>query len=62
MGLDKSEVLYVGDSETDMQTAHNAGLKVIGCLWGFRDLQTLEENKATYIVSKPEQILDYLGE
>lgn len=61
MGLDKNEVLYIGDSETDIQTAHNANLKVIGCLWGFRDLQTLQENNATYIVSKPEEILKYLG-
>ena len=62
MGLEKIEVLYVGDSETDMQTAHNAGLKVVGCPWGFRDIETLKENNATYIVSKPEEILNCLGE
>ena len=62
MNLDKKDVLYVGDSETDVQTAHNAGLKVIGCLWGFRDLQTLKENNATYIISNPKEVLEYLGE
>lgn len=60
MGFDKSEVLYIGDSDSDVKTAKNAGLKVIGCLWGFRDLQTLTEAEADYIISKPEEILNYI--
>ena len=62
MGLNKEEVLYVGDSETDIKTAKNAGLKSIGCLWGFRDRETLEEAGADYIVGGPAEILKYLGE
>ena len=62
MGLKKEEVLYVGDSETDIETAINAGLKSIGCLWGFRDREILEEAGADYLVSKPAEILEYLGE
>ena len=62
MGLKKEEVLYVGDSETDIKTAKNAGLKSIGCLWGFRDRETLEEAGADYIVDGPAEILKYLGE
>lgn len=60
MGLEKSEVLYVGDSEIDMDTAHNANIKVVGCLWGFRNLQVLQEHKADYIISNPKEILDLL--
>ena len=62
MGLKKEEVLYIGDSETDIKTAKNAGLKAIGCLWGFRDRKILEEAEADYIVSEPHEILKYLGE
>lgn len=62
MGLDKNEVLYVGDSETDIETAKNAHLVSIGCLWGFRDYETLEKSGADHIIAKPEQLLDYLGE
>ena len=62
MGLNKDEVLYIGDSETDIKTAKNAGLKSIGCLWGFRDLETLKEAGADIIVSEPQEILNYLGE
>ncbi len=62
MGLKKEEVLYVGDSETDIETAINAGLKSIGCLWGFRDREILEKAGVDYLVSKPAEILEYLGE
>ena len=60
MNFDNEEVLYVGDSDTDILTAKNANLKAIGCLWGFRDKDTLIKAGADYIISKPEEILNYL--
>lgn len=60
MNLSKDEVLYVGDSETDMATARNAGLKAAGCLWGFRDKETLINNGADIILDKPKDLLKYL--
>lgn len=60
MGFKKSEVLYVGDSDGDVNTAKNAGLKCVGCLWGFRDLKTLTDAGADYIISKPKELLNYL--
>ncbi len=62
MNLPKNEVLYIGDSETDVKTAKNAKLASVGCLWGFRDRKTLEEAGAEYIVERPEDILKLLGE
>lgn len=38
---DESTAVYIGDSEVDVQTAHNAGLKCIGVTWGFRTKQEL---------------------
>lgn len=60
MGFDKSEILYVGDSDNDIATAKNAGIKSVGCLWGFRDLKTLQDAKADYIISKPKELLNLL--
>lgn len=60
MGFNKNEVLYVGDSDSDVKTAKNAGLKCVGCLWGFRDLKTLTDAGADYIISKPKELLNYL--
>ena len=41
-------------------TARNAGVRSIGCLWGFRDEETLKNAGADTIVSRPEEILNYL--
>lgn len=60
MGLPKEEVLYIGDSKTDMQTGHNAGMDTIGVSWGFRGREELEENHASYVVDHPEDILKFI--
>lgn len=56
LGVSPEETLFAGDSSVDMQTAHNAGCDCIGCVWGFRTLQELTDNKATYIANSPDDI------
>lgn len=58
MKLNKSEVIYVGDTNVDMITGKNSGLKTIGVEWGFRNRKELIESGADIIVSKPEEILE----
>lgn len=41
-GVTKDEVLYVGDSDVDMQTGLNAGVDTVGVTWGFRSRAELE--------------------
>lgn len=36
------ECVHVGDSDTDVMTALNAGIRCVGCTWGYRSRQTLE--------------------
>lgn len=60
LGLNKDEVLYVGDTCTDMKTGKGAGLFTIGVLWGFRDRKELEDNAADAIIEHPSEILNYL--
>ena len=62
MGLKKEEVVYVGDSDIDIFTAKNTGMRSIGCLWGFRDEKTLKEAGADFIAERPEEILEYVEE
>ena len=52
--------MYVGDTKTDMETGQNAKMDTIGVAWGFRGAEELRENNATYIVEKPEAILEYV--
>lgn len=56
MGLTKDEVLYIGDSDTDMLTGKNAGLDTVGVSWGFRGREELEAYGATYVVDRPDEI------
>ena len=45
------DVLYVGDSNVDVATAHNAGLPCCGVLWGFRTKQELQDAGAEYLAA-----------
>lgn len=58
IGINRSEILYVGDTNVDMQTANNASLPACAVLWGFRTKEELEQFKPAHIVSKPEEILE----
>lgn len=55
--LKKEEILYVGDSGVDMQTAINAQVTSCGVTWGFRPKQELESFHPEYIINFPEEIL-----
>ena len=51
-----NKVYMIGDSNVDIQTAKNCGLISIGCLWGFRGRQELEDAEADFIAEKAEDI------
>lgn len=53
----KNEVLYIGDSGVDMETARRACVTSVGVTWGFRTAKELREHYADYIVDRPEEIL-----
>ena len=57
-GCEPSETLHVGDTATDMQLAHNAGITPIGVLWGYRPLEELQEAGARYIIEHPLELLE----
>ncbi len=56
-GFSKEETLYVGDTNVDMRTAHNAGLPAVGVLWGYRPRTELEEARAEFIIEHPAELL-----
>lgn len=56
LGVSSEETLYAGDSEVDVQTANNAGLRCVGVTWGFRERKELEQAGAWKIIDRPEQL------
>ena len=61
LSISPSEVMYIGDTSTDMKTAKNFGATVaVGVLWGFRGEEELIENGADVIVRSPSEILKIL--
>lgn len=61
LGLHSHEVLYVGDSEVDMQTAHNANLVSVGVTWGFRTEALLRVHGAKHIIHHPDRLLTIIS-
>ena len=60
MGLSPEQILYVGDTATDMQTGRDAGMDTVGVLWGFRGRLELETHGAGLIVARPAEITAYV--
>jgi phosphoglycolate phosphatase len=54
-------ILYVGDTAVDMQTARAAGMDAVGVLWGFRTRDELQTAGARYLISHPGQLLPLLS-
>ncbi|RGB69977.1 FumA C-terminus/TtdB family hydratase beta subunit [Provencibacterium massiliense] len=59
-GTGPERAVYIGDSDVDVQTGHNAGLYVIGVDWGFRGARELRQAGADRIVFAPNEIRDFL--
>lgn len=55
-GAEKSECMYFGDTNTDMMTAHNAGVTAVGVTWGFRGRAELEEYNADILIDNASEI------
>lgn len=54
----KADVLYVGDSGVDMETARRACIESAGVTWGFRPVYELRSHNADHIINSTKEILD----
>jgi len=60
IGCEPAEILYLGDTATDMRTAAAAGMLPVGVLWGFREADELRENGAAVLVNHPTEVAELL--
>lgn len=60
LGYKPDEIMFIGDSSIDMQTATNAGMNAAGVAWGFRSVEELQEHGAHHIFYTPEEISAFI--
>lgn len=58
--IPKENVIYIGDSNVDMETGRNAGVRTIGVTWGFRSREELEAYSPWHIAGSPAELLEYI--
>jgi len=58
--LGPREIVYLGDTATDMQTAVAAGMFPVGALWGFRTAEELIAHGARVLLQNPVDLLRVL--
>lgn len=60
LAISPAEILYLGDTATDMRTARAAGMMAVGVAWGFRTVEELQQNGAQQIIHQPAELLQLL--
>ena len=57
LGIPREQILYVGDTDVDMQTARNTQTAAAAAAWGYQSLEMLLPYHPEFIVRRPEQLL-----
>ena len=60
LGIPPRRFIYIGDTNTDMQTASAAGMFAAGALWGFRTAEELSSSGARVLLETPLEVLKLL--
>ena len=60
LGVTEREAVFVGDGDTDVQTAHNAGMQSVSVLWGYRTREQLLAAGAECFASSFDELKEIL--
>ena len=60
-GVRPDEVIYCGDSDVDMQTGINAGVRTVGVTWGFRSREELAAYSPCLLADNPKEIHNFIA-
>jgi len=61
MSIDPAEIIFLGDMDTDVETAVNAGMYPVGVLWGYHSKEKLQAARAKRIIKTPMELLEILS-
>lgn len=59
-GFSPDEIIFIGDSDIDMQTATNASMHAVGVVWGYRPEEQLIAEGAKFILQHPLDLIQIL--
>ena len=60
LGMKCENTVFVGDSDTDIKTGKNAGVKTVAVTWGYRNRKLLEESFADYMADTVDELCEIL--
>lgn len=58
MKIEPSEIVYLGDTDTDMKTAQAGGFYPAAALWGFRPAEELKAGGALFMAAEPPEVTE----
>ncbi len=58
--VSREEILYIGDSELDIEMGKRAHIKTLSACWGYRTRTCLTSHGASFPICLPEEVLDFL--
>ena len=58
----KKDTIYIGDGNTDIETAKNADVQMALVTWGQNTERDLANDSVKYIVTKPKEIINIIME
>jgi phosphoglycolate phosphatase len=58
--LKPEEIIFIGDSDIDMQTAVNANMFAVGVTWGYRTEEELKASGAKLVIHNPLELIQVL--
>ncbi len=58
--LNREDIIYIGDEDSDIIAARKARIKIISVTWGMKNKDMLKNKEPDFIADKPEDILSFL--
>ncbi len=56
----KADVIYIGDSAVDIETARRAGVAAVGVSWGFRPVDEIKSAHPDYLIDDPAELFSLI--
>ena len=58
--IDKEEIVFVGDTISDIKASKTAGIKSLAAAWGYQSRSKLKKSNPDYIADKPQDVIKIL--